>query len=266
MAERRASVVGLNSIMVAYDGMSEGVPYYSVWHAGTGKKFFQWNQNDPDAGRSFLERNLNLIDEQGDTAMYYLSIHPEHEKIYTNKSPQVCSMPIKVSEDIPAYQKADALNYHTPAPASRSFMEEKLYAAIESLKDIPVKVNEHITAFEVRIRALEEREVEPVEKEDSMMGQLGAVLNNPQLAPVIGQLLSGVMARFMPATPPMRSTALAGVEQKSDAGSDDQDDIINEALDRLEKHCDLAVCLPKLADMADNDPTTFNFLLRTLIK
>lgn len=264
MAERRASVVGLNEIMTAYDGMSGGVPYYSVWHAGTKNKFFQWNQDDPDEGRNFLYNNLSLIDGQGDTAMYFLVIHPEEERIYTNKSPQICSMPIRVAEHSSYQKPTEPLNGNVSAPANRSFMEEKLYAAIESLKDIPVKVNEHITAFEIRIKALEEREVEPAEKEPSIMGQLGAVLNNPQLAPVIGQLLSGVMARFMPVTPPMRSTALAGVAQNSDASSNDQDDLINNALDRLEKHCDLAKCLPKLADLADNDPAMFKMLLSQL--
>jgi hypothetical protein len=82
-------------------------------------------------------------------------------------------------------------------------------------------------------------------------------------------LIAGLMQKIMPAAgvAPVRPvTSLGGIENENVSGSDEENDVINQALDRLEKHCDLAADLTALANMADNDPALFKILLMQLRK
>lgn len=260
----RAMYTGTEAIMDAFEGMD--VPYYSVWQ---GKDLlFQFNDSDVEKGRVKLETMLQAAEQQQNTDILAIKFHAKPEKggYITNSTKVVGTLFVR------AY---GLQNYGmTEGNTTRDWVPNPVYKHMEKLAELPellVKMNE-------RLIALETEDVEDVTPQpNDMVGRIGAILDNPQVmgliekfTPVVVSLLSKAATIFSPL--PQQSIKLSGMsmsESNSQAKQpvviDEQGmAILNNSLDRLANHCDLVTDLKALADMADNNPQMFAFLLTQL--
>jgi hypothetical protein len=92
MAVNNAMVTGTHGIMEWFDDNST-TPYYSVW-SGPKQMNFSWNDDDADAGRQILEKNLNAFEQNGVGSLLTLKLHPKKDKAghITNVTPHYASI------------------------------------------------------------------------------------------------------------------------------------------------------------------------------
>lgn len=254
MSTERAASCGVEAILSAYDGMCDDVPFYSVWH-NKNDKAFQWNKDDLDGGREYLQTFLDGMQRAGESALYYLKIHPAYEAIYGKSSPVICSLPIRANA-LPNSQINGTGVYDFNAYRQ---MQDKI-AALE--------------------KQIQELETEEQDEGNPILNQISGILNNEHVAPVIGKILETIMQRYLPGATPAashNSAMIAGINdgshiaEKSDDGQGKMvqyDDAywirVNNALGRLQTHVDLASGLEKLADMAEQNPAMFEMVKKFL--
>jgi hypothetical protein len=120
-------------------------------------------------------------------------------------------------------------------------------------------ITNELNALRSEISALkmqldEEEEEEEEEPEENF---LSGFMKNPQIQSMILQQLAGLLT-------PMKVTNVAGVIEKTDV---DQESKIDEAIEILLQYDDqLGDDLLLLSELAKNDPSQFNFLLKMLRK
>lgn len=75
--------------------------YFSVWNSRQIK--FPFLENDPSLMRSFLEDNLNSLEQTGTVTIYTLKFHPRLEKdgFITDKTPVLASYHFRVTQPVP---------------------------------------------------------------------------------------------------------------------------------------------------------------------
>lgn len=266
MADERAANVGVESVLRAYEGMCQNYPYFSVWYTGR-EKAFQYNGDDLEAAKDFLSTSLRAMDCEGDTALYYLRVHPQKETVYKPGSDVVCALPFRFNA------KLNQMGFAGGGYGSNQGIE-RLISSIETQNK----------AISDRLAALEAAEPEP---ELDMLGKITGLLENPNIGPhignVIGQVMSAVMQKLVPnacPTPPAQ-VAISGIdlpgsiaEKSGTAGveaagwdegkTEDYEASVHTQLDRLAAKCDLLADLTRLADIAENNPQMFNMLLNNL--
>jgi hypothetical protein len=248
--QQRAAAVGADNVVQIWESMNDGYPYFAVFF-NRNSKYFQYNRDDLEAARSFLLANLQAVEDAGDNSLYYLNIYSEAKPNYSNKD-MLCSIPFRLN----AYTSPNEIG----GVGSSAGMDQFLKVLKES-QDKQLEM------------ARELAELKAAEPPVDWFDRIGALMQDPNSAQVIGSvvnpivtILGGILQKLTGALPlqnmqPMANLnpGIAGV----DAGQDVTDQI-DAALDRLEKHCDLADTLTKLADFADKNPMQFKTYLTFL--
>lgn len=168
MAVNNAMVTGTRGIMEWYDD-NASTPYYSVW-SGPKQMNFSWNDDDQDAGRQILEKNIAAFEQNGVGTLLTLKLHPKKDKAghITNVTPHYASIQFR-----PAELERAVYNPHHIAGVRDNETSQLLKAMIENQNLILSK--------------LSEREFEEEEPEED--NSLGALLKNPQIQ---GLMIAGV--------------------------------------------------------------------------
>jgi hypothetical protein len=98
MAVNNAMVTGTRGIMEWYDDNSS-TPYYSVW-SGPKQMNFSWNDDDQDAGRQILEKNISAFEMNNVGSLLTLKLHPKKDKAghITNVTPHYASIQFRPAE------------------------------------------------------------------------------------------------------------------------------------------------------------------------
>lgn len=259
--------------MDAYDLYASDYPYYAVWY-NKNDKFFQSISDDPEKERQRLFDTLQMCQLQGDNAMYYIKIYPALEQNY-KRTGEICSIPIRCNQ----YDTNYAINGPDSRPVYNGGNNSQGNAAIEKLTDL---LTEKFDAMNSRIDQLESREPESTDWKAEIAGYLRDPAIGPVIGPVANKVIEGlfsvigpVLQRIIPGavSQPFAMSApgpvIAGVpahlpETNETMTDDEYNNRLDGVLDRLEKHCDLLSDLEKLADVAEKDPQTFQFLLTSL--
>jgi len=98
MAVNNAMVTGTRGILEWYDDNSS-TPYYSVW-SGPKQMNFSWNDDDQDAGRQILEKNISAFEMNNVGSLLTLKLHPKKDKAghITNVTPHYASIQFRPAE------------------------------------------------------------------------------------------------------------------------------------------------------------------------
>ncbi|NBQ17610.1 hypothetical protein EBU24_04805 [bacterium] len=168
MAVNNAMVTGTRGIMEWYDDNSS-TPYYSVW-SGPKQMNFSWNDDDQDAGRQILEKNISAFEQNGVGTLLTLKLHPKKDKAghITNVTPHYASIQFR-----PAELERAIYNPHHIAGVRENETSQLLKAMIENQNLILSKLSEK-----------EFEEEEPIEKDT-----FSELLKNPQIQ---GLMIAGV--------------------------------------------------------------------------
>jgi len=168
MAVNNAMVTGTRGIMEWFDDNSS-IPYYSVW-SGPKQMNFSWNDDDQDAGRQILEKNISAFEQNGVGTLLTLKLHPKKDKAghITNVTPHYASIQFR-----PAELERAIYNPHHIAGVRDNENTQLLKAMIENQNLILSKLSER-----------EFEEDEPIEKDT-----FTELLKSPQ---VQGLMIAGV--------------------------------------------------------------------------
>jgi hypothetical protein len=168
MAVNNAMVTGTRGIMEWFDDNST-TPYYSVW-SGPKQMNFSWNDEDQDAGRQILEKNISAFEQNGVGTLLTLKLHPKKDKAghITNVTPHYASIQFR-----PAELERAIYNPHHIAGVRDNENSQLLKAMIENQNLILSKLSER-----------EFEEDEPIEKDT-----FTELLKNPQIQ---GLMIAGV--------------------------------------------------------------------------
>ena len=168
MAVNNAMVTGTRGIMEWYDDNAT-TPYYSVW-SGPKQMNFSWNDDDQDAGRQILEKNIAAFEQNGVGTLLTLKLHPKKDKAghITNVTPHYASIQFR-----PAELERAVYNPHHIAGVRDNETSQLLRTMIENQNIILSK--------------LSEREFEQEEPEEE--NTFGSLLKNPQIQ---GLMIAGV--------------------------------------------------------------------------
>jgi hypothetical protein len=168
MAVNNAMVTGTRGIMEWFDDNSI-TPYYSVW-SGPKQMNFSWNDDDQDAGRQILEKNIVAFEQNGVGTLLTLKLHPKKDKAghITNVTPHYASIQFR-----PAELERAMYNPHHIAGVRDNDTSQLLKAMIENQNLILSKLSE--SEFE---------DNEPIEKDT-----FSELLKNPQIQ---GLMIAGV--------------------------------------------------------------------------
>jgi hypothetical protein len=98
MPVNNAMVTGTRGIMEWFDD-NANTPYYSVW-SGPKQMNFSWNDDDQDAGRQILEKNISAFEQNGVGSLLTLKLHPKKDKAghITNVTPHYASIQFRPAE------------------------------------------------------------------------------------------------------------------------------------------------------------------------
>lgn len=218
---------GIDNVLNAYEARK--VPAWSLWQ---GSQFlFKYEGTDISEGANALNEILDRLAESSN-AIYTLKVYEELTggKI-KDKTPHDGSFNFKLNLD---GQEITTNQYSTLRNQN---------AILEKLEALEQRMNE--------------REEEGEEEPQSKLGLIGEILNDPG----ISQIVQPLIAKFFglgTATPQMPMRSISGI-------SDDDRSTLNEALKILEKaDPKLPEHLMKLAQLSQESPDSFKFLLNTL--
>jgi hypothetical protein len=254
MTEERPSKVGIDAVMEYWEDTAEGLPYWSIWW-NSRQKAKQFNKDDFEGSKLLLENWLKLNNDPSDTTRHFVVIHPKAETAYTAKSDQVESFPFRFNPAPERYGEMGSVG------GGMSWQMMQMFSKLERTIDE------------------QKRQIADLEKPvvTDMMGQINGLLENPHIGPVLASVVAGVIGKFIniPQAYP-QARALAGVpgspaasqETAITAGTGETleqfQQRVNDALVRLQEHCNLADDLTLLANMADSNPSQFKMLLGML--
>lgn len=245
LKNERAAAIGVDQIMNVWETMNDGHPYFAIYY-NKSNKYLQWNKDDLEGARKFLQDNLVAVSEAGDSCMYYLNIYDEPKSNYPN-SGMICSFPFRLNE----WTERAVSGYGAPSTPSHDL--------IKLIND------NHAKQMELQAEILRLKyENQPGDTWD----RIGGLLETPGAANLIVPLLQPVIAGIMGVL--QKISGLPGGPQTipSIAGpsmtATEQETALDAALTRLEKHSDLVELLTALADFADKNPAIFKMYLQTL--
>ncbi len=220
-------------------------PYYSVWNGKT--LMFSYNGTDDEVGLNRLIENIEAQKENNVSDVMQLRIHPDVDKngYISDKTPYVASCFFRSTEAPPpqysSVGRVPGVDYYTNA-----------------------QIMEKLNAMESRINGVleaedEEEQQQQQQPENPLMGALSGILNHPQMQNLLVNALAGFIGNFLPKGEPT-PTALAGVPDNQEAKA-------AQALSIIKQYDELyGDDLMKLAELAQNNNSQFNFLLTMLRK
>lgn len=254
---QRVMYTGSEAILTAFDSMSEDTPYYSVW---IGKSIMASdNTGDIEKGRRKVEQMIIACEQSGNTEAITIKFHPGPDKqgFITDKTPVVSSMIVRACSIEGNADQLERLNN-----TQYSFMLNSITKAIDD-KILPLQ--EKILLLESGI------------EDDEDTGIIGSINKCAPLLqnPVIMGFVERIMGVIMPSqTKPVMLSGIPGTIPAEDNNNiqhvepqlltDDQLTKLNDSLNKLAAHCDLVTDISLLAQLAENNPTMFKFLLQNL--
>jgi hypothetical protein len=279
MALMRPTYCGVENIMIAYDSINGDCQYYfSVWH-GQKDIAFQYVGEDARKAREYLESNLKAMEQSGNDNLLYLKFHPldKKTKYINSKTDVIANTPICVIESENGEIRGVEVGPRIERDRSNDtgYNNYKMRLALEELPTrLDAIIEEKLTA---RLSGIEDEEIEPIEPVDPVekyIGIISGIASNPQIMGIIGQVLNFLKPQPVP-NPGIRINGMAMTDETKEVAENQNnnveqieisEEILNEALGRLSAHCRIDTDLLLLADMADNDPAQFKFLLSMLRK
>jgi hypothetical protein len=274
---------GVQNILNAFDSLRYNVPYFSIWCGRD--MLFQCNTDDLDQGRQALVDILNAAEQSDNTDVLLIKFHPALKKGYvTNASEVVGTLPVRVVELQDGLSTITGLHPETGNALSTPgyYFVKQASEALGAIKDSNVRIEERLLALE----AGNDKEVDVFDK-------IGSILEKPGMADLLGQIIS----RFMPVQPqpnivmsgvpnavPVKETPVANkltdqskntvfgeapvtdmvTDQSEEDFTPEENDIINNCINRLSAHCDVVYSFGLLADYADANPEMFKIVLNNL--
>jgi hypothetical protein len=262
---------GSQHIMDAFDTLKPNTPYYSVW---IGRDlFFQYNESDAEKGRDMLEKIVVAGEEQGNTDLMDIKFHAKLDNGYiTNKTPVIGTLRVRCA----GFETADGQQVSgmqvrgndLPAPVYRML----------------VNIENSLPGITERLAKLETATVGAVEKEPDWFDRISGLLSQPGMMESTVNLLQPIISRFIPGMPaaniqvagvqespvrPVINTPVAGNnnapgELESVTLTDEQNEIIDNAIAELSDYCDVVDCLPLLAKFAKENTQMFKMLITQL--
>lgn len=271
-----ATYTGETEIQDFYDAVHEGSdesPCWSLWHSEKDIAA-QYTGIDKDRSKKLFEAQLEVLTRAKNTRLMYLKFHPADKgyKYITRKSDALSITPVRVFpiDDMEIISGTE--ESYQSRPQGIPF---QMWDVITGMKNLPAKLEETMTAklrtFEERLAALESDEVEEAEPDQlgKVVGLITGITQNPQIMGAIGTILG-----YLKPAPPvmggyrsmngMDTEPTNPVVENEPAAPDEN--LVNDALNRLHLHCKLDQDLPLLADLAEQNPDQFKMLLSMLRK
>jgi len=261
--------IGKEAILKAFDDLASS-PIYSVW-ISENTMLYSWNDLDKQGGRDVLERTLEAGEQNEDSNIIYIKIHPEKEiKYITNKTPVIATL---ISQIYSGETSAPGQSLGLYKPDNSNNLE--LYKLEQRAANAEAKILE-LTA---KIEAQETEEIE--EEEPDTIGRIAGILEHPVIkklseSPEIMQLIGKVVSfvsKAIPAPETAPLSAVAGTPQKDETPdtmpqeeTPQEIDMqkLTEDLQRLTPYCKLNETIAKLADLAENKEFVFKMALKQL--
>lgn len=246
----RAAAIGCEQVLNAWDAINDGNPFFAVFY-NANHKWFQFNKNDIDAARTFLETNLTVVSETGDNSLYYLNVYDTPQTNYPNKG-MIGSIPFRLND----YNAANSGNGVGSIGGVSDFTK-----AIQDAHNKQIEMIKKIA------------ELEAANQPFSWQDMIGGFIETPgaaqTLVPLLQPVVAGLMgiihkisgvqpAPYQPAVTP----AIAGPE--SAQSHEEITELLDVQLDRLEKHGNLLEMITSLADFAEKNPTQFKMYFNML--
>lgn len=276
---------GTDNIMQAFDTLRpDGVPFYSLW-LGT-MLIYQYNGNDEVKGREILEQTLMQAESQGNANTYSIKFHSQLDGGYiTNRTKNIGCLLVCAVDNTEDGEIVSGVTRPGDVP--------------RSVYNMMKRIDEGMSAtMEARLKALEDNKPE---REPDMLDRISGILEKPEIANGLVQLLQPIIQRLTGAPAPniqvagtnrshiaessdmyrqrndqpshnnAVSAAAPHIAQNSDVGqieerdlTDEENALIDGALNRLGEHCDIVKVLPLLADWAAANTNMFKMLLQQL--
>ena len=269
---QKAGYTGIDNIINGFNVLSQGRAYYSVWQRDT-VPLFAWNEDDYEQGLQFLEQNLQAGEQNGHNELLCIRFHPSKCVPHiTHKSPVIASMYIRICPIDGATSKVNSIAEPLPAKGAMTFEQ---FEVMQALRNLPNELKAATEAQNERIRLLEEKLNDPKDEPD-YIGQITGLLNNPTIVNTALGFLGMLFPHLNPANK-MQTQPINGLDQAPEPEQIRQEtannteiteteywDKIDTVLDRLSRHCDLLPDLTKLAELAEQNPANFKFLLTSL--
>lgn len=255
MSGRKATFTGKENIIDAFDSMNRGNNYfYSLWSTDRDIAL-QWIDKDAEKGREFLIDNLSALEQADNNDLFFLKFHPTDIKGFIDrKTPVISATPVRVC----GIDSAERISGSSaPAPGGNDF---RFFEAIQTIKQLPDQINTKLNEFDQRLQAIESAEYVDDEPKD-MFDKITGLINNPNMIGIIQNI--GSMLFAMPSQP-KTSVAINGVTDPGSETKKIDEDLLNQALIRLEKVCNIDIDLNLLANFAEENPKMFKGLLNQL--
>lgn len=266
MAFRRATYTGLNNVMDAFDAATSQTNfYYSVWYTDT-EPAFQYVGDDRDKAREFLMVNLQAMEQAGNDDILLLKYHPvdKKEKYITRKTPVVAAVPFRVV----ALDTNEVTGIITGSESGR--LPYSVQRTLEDLKNLPGVIDQKIdAAIEAKLLAIDgddEPEIEQTALERTLE-MITGITNNPQVMGAIGTVLGYLKpqpAQYFEPRMPINGMNIMANENPDVQEIAIDENVVNDALERLSVHCRIDTDLQLLAAMAEKNPGQFKMLLGML--
>lgn len=235
---------------------------YAIWVKNQFVLDFQ--DDDMERGATMLSDWMDLIVRNRSAAIYTLRLYKEFpEDGLTDKTPSNGNFNFR-------FKEYDSDFIPGVAGGRRGVEREELKLLIDEVK-----------AMRLELKAIkDEQDQDDDDPEEDTMGKIGAIINNPQLAPIIqaiglklGQVIAGIGQHKQIAGIPGDTTinppemnvtdTAAGPLNKTGQGLTN-DQKIDTALEILGSTPDMASHLYKLAMIKKLDPNKFNFYITAL--
>jgi hypothetical protein len=264
---------GLENVLEGFHSLYRDGYTFSLWNSSTGGAMsiiLQYPYEDHEKGVKFFEENATALSQSGNCDMFYLKFHPPLKKneYIDKKTAVISSTPIRINQLEEMEMSGITGNFSRTDP-NGSF---KMFEAVQAVKQLPQQIeqvlNDRFTAYDLRLKAIEESEMID-ETPPGVMGQIGALLENPQIAQAVPLLIEtaiGFIKSLLPKQPVMQENQISGTNPAPEASNvkEVDNDMLNLALDRLNDHCQLDTDLTLLADMAEKNPVMFKMMLQSL--
>ena len=235
---------------------------------------FQCVIQDKKNQEDMMRSNLEALEDAGNCELLYLKFY-DVDKIKGYIEPKdkfVSITPIQVSE-YPEVRISGRQEDGTIIPASRPVgMSKEAFDMYLQLRDLPKTIEDKIGAA-LAERFPEEEDEEPEQPEPSMLDQAeryNNLINGITQIPIVNQLLTGLVVwlsqRQQPAVQPAFNPSRIGMvepeilPQPTGVRLTQNEDLMNDALNRLSYHIELGSSLDKLAKIAETNPSQFKWL------
>lgn len=264
---KKPTYKGVKEILSGFESLNpDGKFYFSIWH-GDKDIAIQCTETGLDYQIGMLEPYLESLERAGNSELMYLKFHPPVEGYINNKTPVISVTPIQIVE----FQDLKILGGETVVsrPAGMSY---ESWEMMKKFQDLPATIS-GIIDEKLKTIIVHEDEEEPENEIEKWTGIIKGVTQDPTIMALIGQVLNFLKPQQSSVAPgrigmtdqtqhnPFQQHVAAPEERQPIATNED---VMNEALSRLQYHCDIGNCLNRLANMADANPAGFQQLLTML--